>query len=212
MVNIRSDQIYLEAYDQIRDRQDSNIRNSINNMPVKQLGYVFMIIVLAVLLMVWTKRLEMKWLGWTIAGVVGMMFVLGFQNRDANSHITQLEAKSILLRDLRFLKRSGTKEFEGLVGEAEPFGPCYLDHSSNDSNKWVWIIGWRHILPNKRIKQYTAQIYSKVVLAKVRALSVSVGEYMGEEMITSPSERMMQPGPKEVNYYFPGNEGRRPLF
>ena len=209
---MRDDQIYLESYNNIKDRQEGSIKNSINSIPIKDFRYFFIIALLAVVLMVWTDKIEMKWLWWTLAGIIAVIALLGYQNRDANSHITQLEAKSILLRDLRFLKRSGAKEFEGLTGDVDTFGPCYHDNSSPDTNKWVWVIGWRHILPNRRIKQYTAQIYSKVALAKVRALSLSMGEYMGEEMITSASDRMAQPAPKEVNYYFPGQDGRRPFI
>lgn len=206
-------EIYVESYDNIEGKQGGTIKNSVDNMPIKEMRYVFILIFLAVFyITVIKKTYPISWLLWTIAGLVVIIALLGFQNKDMNSHITHLEAKALLLRDLRFLKRSGTREFDGLNGVVETYGECYHDNSASDNGKWVWIIGWRHILPNRRQKYYTAQIYSKMAIAKVRALSESIGRYMGEEVITGLAEKAVQSGPREVNYYVSGNNDRRPIF
>lgn len=197
------EQIYNENYERMENSQGA-IKDYVNNVPVKQLSYFFIIVFLVIAYSAWTNKIPWDYVWWAI-GIMGfVIIILASQNKNLNAHIQSGEAKALVMRDLYLLKRSDTREFDGLRGTYEPHGPCNLDNNDPNQNKWVWHIGWRHILPGGLTKYYHATVLSKRGIQMVKSLSDIGIRYFGEDSYQNSGSPIMQP--RQINYYVPSQQ------
>ncbi len=198
------EEIYTEAIRDLEERKQNAISEHISNLPIKEFRIVFVIAILAVTFLVFSGKVDAKWL-WRVLGGVGIgLIFLGFKEKNNNLFITMDEAKAMVLHNLYFRKRSGTNEFNGLEGEV--FLNGFADHNDKNpnSNLWYYAIGWTNANSEGEIFDYIAKVYSKKQFARIKTLAVSVGEYIGEETEFEPGKS--SGGPKEINYYFPKSD------
>ena len=199
------DKLYVEQMQQLEGKEESTFKSAINNMPIESMRSVLIVGILAVVFMVWTKQLPMKALYWLGGGIAVILILMGMQQKNKGADITEAQAKSIVKIALWRKKNARAREFDGLDGDFDVYGPCHLDNRDQDGNKWEWLVGWYHRRPNGRVNYYTAAILSKVYLAKISSLTVSPTKYLGESL---PEKTVVSnmPSARNVTYNITPNQ------